>query len=193
MFNDKYYLTQFTLDGYKTNTRRIEPCCKFIPDAVSTGYKRPEFVGNTLRLWKDESKTFIGFKTRYQVGEVVAISQRYKDIPSLIETSLYVDSGWSNKMFVRSEYMPHQIKIAGIKIERLQDISEEDCIKEGIINDARMWTDENQKLGFNYFIPIDKPFETAIETFASLIDRISGKGTWQRNPYVIAYSFELIK
>jgi len=104
-----------------------------------------------------------------------------------------VDSGWSNKMFVRSEYMPHQIKIAGIKIERLQDISEEDCIKEGIINDARMWTDENQKLGFNYFIPIDKPFETAIETFASLIDRISGKGTWQRNPYVIAYSFELIK
>lgn len=28
-------------------------------------------------------------------------------------------------------------------------------------------------------------------TAAVLIDKISGKGTWERNPYVLAYTFEL--
>ena len=39
--------------------------------------------------------------------------------------------GWNNKMFVRADLMPHRIKITGIKLERLQDISEEDIYKEG--------------------------------------------------------------
>lgn len=59
-------------------------------------------------------------------------------------------------MFVKAEWMPHRIRITNIKVERLQDISEEDI-------------------------------------FRNLIDRISGKGTWQRNPWVFAYEFELIK
>ena len=29
-------------------------------------------------------------------------------------------------------------------------------------------------------------------TAAVLIDKISGKGTWERNPYVLAYDFELV-
>lgn len=28
--------------------------------------------------------------------------------------------------------------------------------------------------------------------YASLIDKISGKGTWDSNPYVFAYDFELL-
>ena len=31
------------------------------------------------------------------------------------------------------------------------------------------------------------------EAFAALIDRISGKGTWQRNPWVYVYTFELLR
>ncbi len=29
--------------------------------------------------------------------------------------------------------------------------------------------------------------------FAALIDKISGKGTWESNPYVFVYEFELVK
>lgn len=201
MFNDKYYLTQSTLDGYKTNTRRIEPCCKFIPDAVSTGYKRAEFVGDTLKLWKDESKTFIEFKTRYQVGEVVAIAQRYEDaINKLDWVSIKIHEntpGWNNKMFVRADLMPHRIKITGIKLERLQDISEEDCFKEGIscfLNHGYQngMSETNRKISYG-FHGLKDFFESPIEAYSLLIDRISGKGTWQSNPYVFAYSFELIK
>ncbi len=31
------------------------------------------------------------------------------------------------------------------------------------------------------------------EAFALLIDRVSGKGTWEKNPWVVAYKFELLK
>ena len=36
-------------------------------------------------------------------------------------------------------------------------------------------------------------FRSAQVAFANLINRISGKGTWESNPYVFAYSFKLIK
>ena len=39
----------------------------------------------------------------------------------------------------------------------------------------------------------DFKFDSPREAFAALIDRISGRGTWQRNPWVYAYEFELIK
>ena len=36
-------------------------------------------------------------------------------------------------------------------------------------------------------------YSTPREAYAALIDRISGKGTWESNPYVFVYEFELIK
>lgn len=38
--------------------------------------------------------------------------------------------GWDNKMFVRAEHMPHRIRITDIRVERLQDISDEDCLRK---------------------------------------------------------------
>lgn len=35
-------------------------------------------------------------------------------------------------MFVKAEYMPHQIRITGIHCERLQDISDTECLEEGV-------------------------------------------------------------
>lgn len=35
-------------------------------------------------------------------------------------------------------------------------------------------------------------WSTPIEAFAVLIDKVSGKGTWDKNPWVFAYTFELI-
>ena len=38
-----------------------------------------------------------------------------------------------------------------------------------------------------------KLFPTPREAFASLIDKVSGRGTWDRNPWVVVYEFELVK
>lgn len=139
---------------------------------------------------------------KYDVGEVVAVAQSYKDILSAFsqhpnpQLNIGVKNptdttGWHNKMFVKPNLMPHHIKINDVKVERLQDISDETSIKEGI----RDYSTPNEKrYGYSGFMREEiVAFRTPREAFASLIDKVSGKGTWESNPYVFVYDFELVK
>lgn len=91
-------------------------------------------------------------------------------------------------MFVKSELMPHSIRITDVKVERLNDITPDECLKEGIsfIDKIKAYyfdrSDRDQ--GFYYY--------TAKHAFAALIDKVSGKGTWESNPFVFVYEFELV-
>lgn len=101
-------------------------------------------------------------------------------------------AGWGNKMFVRAELMPHRIRITDVRVERLQDISDDDCLKEGI---EKMVTgcEYYQYSFYDHFKSLWHNHMTPREAFARLIDKVSGKGTWGSNPYVFVYDFELIK
>lgn len=105
--------------------------------------------------------------------------------------------GWKNKMFVRADLMLHHIRITNIKIERLQDISDEDCLREGVELNTRQYEYDGTKkycvCGLGHWRAIGcTDFDTPREAFAALIDKVSGKGTWESNPYVFVYEFELI-
>ena len=186
MFNDKYVLTQAVLDGRKTMMRRIIPNC--------TGIRYSPFVRSGI-----EDNHGYELKPKYKVGEVVAIAQSYKDCGNMPDYELDEDgypimpkkSGFFNKMFVRADLMPHHIRITDIKIERLQDISDKDCLKEGIYEDSG--DDEfPPSIFYEFEGNKDDGFDTPREAFASLIDKVSGRGTWLKNPYVFCYSFKLI-
>ena len=192
MFNDKYGLTQAVLKGRKTQTRRIA----YMPNGFIT------FDDEDFQLKKlDNGQTLLtlcnnSFKTaRYKIGEDVAIAQRYADLAydgeffRLLGKVIF-EKGCHNKMFVKADLMPHRIRITNIRVERLQDISEEDCIAEGI------WEAHNVGLeGVTYWYHglANSSFRTAKEAYAALIDKISGKGTWESNPWVFVYDFELVK
>lgn len=180
MFNDKYSLTKAVLDGIKTQTRRIIPL---------TDVDR-EYLDSALD-WDLCKITIIDCYARYKVGEEVAVAQRYSECRRAV--CLVDSAGWDNKMFVRAVLMPHRIKITNIRIERLQDISDEDCIKEGVIH-------YDDIFGKGYMVEDTynnnyrrHGFTTPRKAFAHLIDKLSGKGTWKSNPYVFVYEFELIK
>lgn len=99
---------------------------------------------------------------------------------------------WTNKLFVKPELMLHFLRITKVRMQRLQDISEEDCLKEGINklvpgdgipryrvmdrNGERMYSTDDYKDAYRF-----------------LINGTSGKGTWEKNPNVWVYDFELIK
>ena len=87
--------------------------------------------------------------------------------------------------------LPHQIRITGIKVERLQNISYEDCLKEGIMVHPG-WPAMSNLYVFQGRTPFEN-YLTPREAFAALIDKVSGKGTWECNPWVFAYSFKLVK
>lgn len=173
MFNDDFCLTQAVLCGAKTMTRRVLK------------------EGTPLGNWEETIKHL-----PYKVGEVVAIAQSYKEVYPNADFEMIGDkfmtesAGWNNKMFVKSSLMPHHIRITDVKVERLQDISENECLKEGIklSNNGRFYF--HQMVA--YKLSINKYFDTPREAFAYLIDKISGKGTWESNPWVVAYSFELV-
>lgn len=199
MFNDKYGLTKAVLEGKKTQTRRV------ISDKILDKIKlfQDEYLNASCDLL--EGKELIEAymvnypeKIPYNVGEIVAVAQCYRDICDecfwpgayTVRTSkLYRLAGWSNKMFTSSDEMPHQIRITAVRVERLQDISDDDCLKEGI---------SPMIVGCEYYVftLIDKEkgrfldYKTPREAYAALIDKVSGKGTWDKNPYVFVYDFE---
>lgn len=184
IFNDRYGLTQAVLEGRKTQTRRI----------VFKRDNEPPLQGIT-------SEYLIAVRSRYKLGETIAIAQKYDDLVKDDEfyrlcgihgmplECIKYEKGCTNKMFARADLMPHHIRITRIRVERLQDISEADCLKEGI------WCDDNVGLeGTTYWYHglANSSFRTAKEAYAALIDKISGKGTWDSNPYVFAYDFETV-
>lgn len=99
-------------------------------------------------------------------------------------------AGWNNKMFVKSYACKHHIKITNVKVERLQDISDEDCLKEGIYK-GQCGSAYTHFMDAYYYKGDIQPYCTPRSAFAALIDKVSGKGTWESNPYVWVYEFEL--
>ena len=213
MFNDKYGLTTAVIEGRKTMTRRLMTMTLH----KENGKDMTPVVPDDMFIASDGTAHFqIGRKDyivpknnqpAYRVGDEVAIAQDYKTCwnyykaqwesrndpsdwhtPDAILGDAVEDTkGWANKMFVKAEYMPHRIRITGIKVERLQDISEEDCLREGI---------KKMEEGVPYRFDENGKIHLSADPrmlFADLIDRISGRGTWQSNPWVFAYEFELVK
>lgn len=193
MFNDKYCFTQAVLEGRKTQTRRIAYTGNATIIDCGICVEPKNFGRATLFRGIDEIA-----HSRYNIGEEVAVAQAYSKFVSEAGfneaeiNKLIISKGWTNKMFVKADLMPHRIRITDIRAERLQEISDEDCIAEDIKKypevDKNMW-------GFFYIKGAALKFEvstTPREAYAKLIDHISGKGTWKSNPYVFVYDFELI-
>lgn len=198
MFNDRYDLTQAVIKGRKTMTRRLEldAGSEYIARHYNPIYKPQHCYYRDSRgmcqlINSNTRKLFI---PHYKVGEVVAVAQSYNSFyddtynPVLFPAG----AGWDNKMFVRADLMPHQIRITGIKCEQLQDISDEDCLKEGIN------ASNSHEIGYGIpwvyeFAGSKMVYYTPREAFASLIEKVSGRGTWASNPWVVAYEFELVK
>ena len=204
MFDDGYRLTQAVLEGRKTQTRRLIKCRKTFKGEWVAGFNihiRPsdkKVVGLPCMYDADESEFDGGeILPKYNVGEVVAVAQSYKDagIEDVTDKDGFLYHSFTmaahdNKMLVRADLMPHQIRITDMKIERIQDISDEDCLKEGIIK----W-DAGQKdvPFFSYPNSAKCDYDTPQEAFAHLINKVSRTDVWQENPYVFAYDFELLK
>lgn len=206
MFNDRYGLTDAVIEGRKTMTRRLvsdrlweiwtdyDDFCNSVIGGIARG-------GTSVSREYYHECDFFKDKCRYKVGEVVAVAQSYGQVyhhygletMDMVVSGMKTSAGWKNKMFVKAELVPHQIRITGIRCERLQDISDEDCFREGIIES---WYESTDTTTYGY---ADEKKGTAVEfdtprkAFASLIDRVSGKGTWASNPWVVVYEFELVK
>ena len=151
-------------------------------------------------------------RARYQIGEVVflqeptmnlnpyvtnedTIMRQYRDkdgvsevehFKPLIEAAKAKGATWANKMFMSQSHARYFVKITGVEVERLQDISVKDCLAEGI----EQKKDNDNFITYGYR-ENGKPFffTNPKKAYFSLYKEINKVAP--DNPWVFSYHFEL--
>lgn len=198
--------------GEKTQTRRM---------IVSrTGHFQVSInsmSGVITGIWQTDDNgwggvNLIPINPKYKVGEKVYLKEPYYEwdewdaedgqFSYRFNKHMKVVPYWENKLFMPESAARYFIEITEIRAERLQNISDEDCMKEGIKRycneygftvrgiDALMPHGNAiaQRVAY-YYEPVI--FLTPQEAYAALINKINGKGTWEKNPFVWVYDFKL--
>ena len=205
MFDEHFMLQSAVLGGLKTNTRRWENGLAFLPVKNNEDeYFVTHWEGDCFLVRKYNMGALIEqayAKPKFQIGQVVAIARRYEELGytgMVIENGIPVQveksKGYRNKLFVCSELMKDYIEITDIRLQHLQDITDEDALKEGV----RKFGEADHLEGCQYYVPGLKRtrsnchmlFATPREAFAALIDKLNGRGTWKSDPWVFAYTFQ---
>lgn len=198
LFNEHYKLRTAVIEEEKTMTRRL--------------------VGN--RMTNDDIKAYFKGYTElankcapYKINDIMAVAEPYKNIfepDVLLQGSKVINGkrkkgwypaielgGWNNSMFICPEYMQHFVRITDIKVERLQDCSDDDILKEGIFQISAPIYRHYNGIGYTFKGWTDRGVECSSDTpkgaFKALIDKTCGRGTFESNPYVFAYTFVFVK
>lgn len=181
----------------KTQTRRIVKDAAL--DWLETGFN-PDFVaqkdnglspygyaGDRLWVkethWRDDEDGSILYAADKDSFELIQQNKR--------ETGLK-KYNWKPSIFMRREYSRINLEITGLRIERLQDISESDAIAEGVELDAMpanksktsaecLWRDYT-------CAAVSMP--SAKESYRTLWESINGAGSWDLNPWVWVIEFK---
>ena len=199
-----------TIKGIKTQTRRIinpQPdnirsvSIKLMKSGVDYQLITPKGIPEPAISFLTCKNKYL--KPRYKVGEVVYLKEPYVHFIEdgyKVHVYKYMNDeaelweggtgfSWINKLFMPEIDARYFIKITAVRAERLQDISDEDCIREGIIEE-RIWGNHTE--WFTYCNGTYS-FTTPREAYKELINSIHGKGTWEENPFVWVYDYELYK
>jgi hypothetical protein len=207
------------LEGRKTQTRRT---VKPQPDdsGLWNHSEFPMSIDSNLEGWHgtvDETGENKRFKCKYgKPGSILWTRETftrdenghigYKASPETWRTKengFNDGTNWINWQWTPSIFMPRSasridLLVKDIRIERLQDITEEDAIKEGtpipVSEENNVLMPLNGKyFPTDYFKPVDKTnYNRAF--YGVLWDEINGKTyPWNSNPWVWVIEFEKIK
>lgn len=194
-----------TVKGIKTETRRIITKQPLENESIKPFVKG--FFGIYHKVGGIDNLK-LTLKPRYNVGDILYLKEPYyilesKQIEYRYEPTFFLEGcvmpkwQWKNKLFMPAYAARHFIKVTAVRAERLQDISDEDCIKEGIEickYDTRHFVNDiwgKSKLDGTWE-NTRTLYDTPKQAYKALINAIDGKDTWDNNPWVWVYDYELI-
>ena len=191
IFSENMY--EAVLTESKTMTRRL---MKPQPDEISLfsgedGYYKFGHR-NSYLLYKLKI-----LKPRFKIGEKIYLKEAYwkeKDTGEVMYSNPIESKRCWNKispMFMSEKFARTFIEIVSVKAEKLQDISDFDCAREGVINDG---FDADVGSSLYYIEGCGSQLYTSPQkAFANLWDSINKKNKWETNPWCFCYEFKLIK
>jgi hypothetical protein len=198
LFNTE--MVRAILDGRKTQTRRP---CKKQPNG-SADFCRYDQFGTAI--FTDGACLY----PHYRIGDELYVRETYGDrawyaaIGKLREDRYYYaadgkKAGWKYKPSI---HMPKEaarifLRVTDVRVQRVQDITEQEAIAEGIEN-ILVNLDIQVPMWLNYMYDPKKdndPWQAcaqdAVDSFLSLWDSVYKNR--QLNPWVFAYTFERIE
>ena len=145
--------------------------------------------------WVKNGTTKTGKQKRKFVRDK-SLEIRYEDDkPDVVRKNSYRGVGWYKRssLFMERDMARIWVRITNFRVERLQDISEEDAIKEGIeelksngIPHYRNYGKQLVAKEFNFFC-------SPVNSFRSLWESINGENSWKQNPWVWVIEFDRIE
>ncbi|TGK79232.1 hypothetical protein EHQ23_19450 [Leptospira bourretii] len=180
------------LDGRKTMTRRI---VKFpsVPEWHDWDYDPYEIVeGWPYKHYESKDKSNNSpLKCPFgTVGDILWVRETWA--PALDTIAYKADFSeflinkpenkgiWKPSIFMPRSASRISLRIANIRVERLNDITEEDAKREGVLL-HRSIDPNDPNLTHKWRFP-----------FCILWESINGKGSWDQNPWVWVISFEVV-
>lgn len=202
-------MVQAILEGRKTQTRRVlklktpvdiagvEVDCYLRLDLIPTNMQ--VFYANKtdkqINLYSDNEYA------KYKPGDVLWVRETFgtTTIGTMYKANVCSPdcdkplSGWKPSLFMPKEAARIFLKVTNVRCERLQDISEEDAIAEGIERYGPFGEfkgDPHPSGGMMRF----RAYSKAARAFQDLWDSINAKKhPWKSNPWVWVYDFERIE
>jgi len=204
--------------GKKTQTRRLLPewCTEFSCVGI---VRDPELCDQKAAEWNEiKPKQCYGlyacfdkgeehFKCKYDVGNILWVRETWRknDVPTgfpyhhYADDTIYTDRDnekWKPSIFMPKEACRLFLEVTDIRAERLQDITEEDAIQEGI-----ELIDDGNSYGYKLYgdhsicdmLGRKALTGTEIESYQTLWQKINGVESWEINPYVWVITFKVVE
>lgn len=191
LFNGE--MVRAILDGRKTQTRRIAkvtsegckegfitPLAGFVPRSIENHISYCPFGKPGDRLWVRE--TWSKSKQPYLSGHIFYRADGETNGKQFSLSFVERESKWRPSIHMPRSASRILLEITNIRVERLNDISEEDAIAEGCVSTAVANESGNDYAGLY-----------ASENFSRLWKLINGKGSWDLNPFVWVIEFKVIE
>jgi len=192
------------LEGRKTQTRRIvKPMAGFQKTWLTQGSINRVQHGEII---KGGWQMYYPYYDNSPLGWIRSPYGNSDDILWVRETWSKTDSGryiykatnnqfypiWHPSIFMPKEACRIRLEITNIRVERVQDISEEDAVAEGIKKIDGPVIGHPFGIPFNYNNGIVN-YTTPRDAYMELWESINGKDSWGKNPWVWVIEFKRIK
>jgi hypothetical protein len=177
------------LNGQKTKTRRVvKPQPRLCDNVTRIEHHENQACDNWLAKVNEATLGIVNIKCQYgQVGDRLWVKETH--CKSLLGNVVYRSTcagiakdnmrggKWKPSIFMRRVDSRITLEIVSVRVERLQEITEEDAKREGV--DGYFGTRDNS----------DPAYRCA---YRILWEKINGAGSWAANPWVWVVEFKRV-
>lgn len=188
------------LAGTKTQTRRaVKPQPRRVDGGVPFGdapawahaepgsmMMRCPYGKRGDRLWVRETFARIDGQTQPWIETDYRATYKHGD---RLGDTLGIKKRWTPAIHMPRHASRITLEVIGVRVERLQDISEADCIAEGI----EPYRGPLRWVRYMDAITGEAIHSSARDAFFSLWESINGRGSWDANPWLWAIGFTPFK